>query len=159
MLLTSYLRLWSLSVLFAVPSAVLAAQQPCAAPLRLVLERTYATDTPPLSRVEAMAPGPHGQLAVIDDETSSVIIYDANGRFERLVGRAGSGPGEFRNISSMIFTGDSLWVGDSRLRRGTMFGPRAAVARTVSFNRPGAGRGQLSRRLRLCAALPEAGTE
>jgi hypothetical protein len=61
---------------------------------------------------------------------SSVIKYDSLGRFVQTLGRAGSGPGEFRVVAKLAITpGDSLVV--LEMGRMSLFSPTGQLARTV----------------------------
>jgi hypothetical protein len=76
---------------------------------------------------------PSGRLLVAPFELEGDIrIFLPGGRFGGTIGRAGSGPGEFRFITAIwTLPGDSIAVNDSRLARVTIFGPDGRVARTV----------------------------
>lgn len=53
-----------------------------------------------------------------------IVVFGPGGRVARMIGRAGSGPGEFRTIRSVqILPGDSLLVYDSGLGRVSVFAP------------------------------------
>ena len=55
--------------------------------------------------------GPNGQIFVAASATSRVVVFSGDGEFVRSFGRAGEGPGEFRNPSAMAWDGsDRLWV-------------------------------------------------
>jgi hypothetical protein len=63
-----------------------------------------------------------GRIVVANGGTSELRIYDANGDFSTLVGRAGEGPGEFRVIGFLgVLQGDTILVYDSRLQRTSLF--------------------------------------
>lgn len=91
-----------------------------------------------------------GGVVVADGGSASSLFYDAGGRFLHRVGGRGSGPGEFRRISSLQrLEGDSLLVFDGALARVTMLdagGALVAVHRIgdtagepVRTTRPGSG--------------------
>lgn len=62
-----------------------------------------------------------GQLVVVDQGRNELRIFDRKGVFERALGRTGAGPGEFRHISSLMRSGDTLIVWDGILRRLTRY--------------------------------------
>lgn len=65
-----------------------------------------------------------GSIALINNGTSDVRIYDAAGRHLRTVGRAGDGPGEFRAMESLDRSaGDTIHTYDYMLRRLTTIAP------------------------------------
>jgi len=62
------------------------------------------------------------RLALVDDAAQQILIFDALGALTERVGRAGDGPGEFRNISGIADQNGSLVVfeaapGPSRMHR------------------------------------------
>ncbi|HEX9562407.1 MAG TPA: hypothetical protein VF981_00480 [Gemmatimonadaceae bacterium] len=67
-----------------------------------------------------VAPGPGGRLAWTDGHRGQFLLRDAGGTV-RVVGRSGSGPGEFQTVGEMEWSGDSLWVSDGRLPRVQFF--------------------------------------
>lgn len=65
-----------------------------------------------------------GSIALINNGTSDIRIYDAAGRHRRTVGRAGDGPGEFRAMESLDRSaGDTIHTYDYLLRRLTTITP------------------------------------
>ncbi len=61
-----------------------------------------------------------------------VLVYDARGRFLRVLGRRGRGPGEYLFAREVrVAPGDSIYVSDPAQRRLTVLGPDHRVARTV----------------------------
>jgi hypothetical protein len=75
-----------------------------------------------------------GAIAVADAGTNSIRFFSADGRLTTTVGRAGSGPGEYRAMQSMRRTGpDTLDILDRRLERLTVLDRSGAVARVVQF--------------------------
>lgn len=60
----------------------------------------------------------NGVIVVGDRGSRTLRLFDADGRHLRTVGRQGSGPGEFRSLSSVQrIAGDTLVVWDGGLRR------------------------------------------
>ena len=66
---------------------------------------------------------PDGAVAVGDYQTRTptIRIYDSQGRLLRKLGRVGEGPGEFRDITTLLQSGDTLITFDSRLLRLTRY--------------------------------------
>jgi hypothetical protein len=83
----------------------------------------------PLSRPVRDSRGVYYAASV---EGNSVIRYDSLGRFVQSLGRAGSGPGEFRLVSKLAITqGDSLVVFETG--RMSLFSPTGQLVRTVQI--------------------------
>ena len=75
-----------------------------------------------------------GGVVVADGGSASILFYDAGGRFLRRVGGRGSGPGEFRRISSLQpLDGDSLLVFDGALARVTLLDAGGAIVAVHGF--------------------------
>ena len=51
-------------------------------------------------------------LLVMDYADRAIKVFDWGGRFQRQIGRAGGGPGEFINPVTMGVLGDTLWIQD-----------------------------------------------
>jgi hypothetical protein len=62
---------------------------------------------------------PNGRIVIANGATGAVRYYDQNGRFLREFGRAGEGPGEFRQMALRLGRGDTVVVIDPVLRRLT----------------------------------------
>jgi len=59
-----------------------------------------------------------------------VLLFDSSGVFSAVVGREGSGPGEFEDISAIFFdAADTLWVVSRRGARIDLFDPELEWAR------------------------------
>lgn len=65
------------------------------------------------------------------DVTAEIGVHHRSGRYVGTIGRAGAGPGEFRNIASILVAGDSLRAVDSRLARQTVMSLSGQVGRTM----------------------------
>lgn len=90
-----------------------------------------------LTTVSDVTVGADGVVYVTQPQESVVKSYDRQGRFLRVIGREGEGPGEFENPGSLGWRGDTLWVQDSRNRRITFFGPDLRYVRSVTFTASG----------------------
>lgn len=76
---------------------------------------------PPLFGVHGGALLDGGRIAILNAGDRQVLLFSADGRFERAVGRQGSGPGEFQNPRWLgRGDGDTLFVWDGRLMRLTI---------------------------------------
>ncbi len=76
-------------------------------------------------RIGPMAVDGRGWIHVFDRLRSDVRVFDGEGALVRVIGRGGSGPGEFSpDVQTMVFAGgDSLLVEDPVVRRRLTFGP------------------------------------
>lgn len=73
-----------------------------------------------------------GGVAVADAGSQEVRFFDREGRFDRAVGGAGGGPGEFTGLSGLGHaTGGGLWAYDFSLRRITWMDRRGEVLRVA----------------------------
>jgi hypothetical protein len=77
-----------------------------------------------LGQVADIALGRDGSLYVFDGQVPIVRHYDANGKFLRRIGRAGSGPGEYRSVSGLATLSDGrLLVWDTGNWRVNVYAP------------------------------------
>jgi hypothetical protein len=73
----------------------------------------------------------NGDLAVID--VNRVHFFDRTGKRKLITGRDGSGPGEFRYLTSICRTrGDTILVSDNRNRRLTVLDRNGSVVRSIA---------------------------
>lgn len=73
-----------------------------------------------------------GRIAIVNQGTDEIRVYDANGRFLYAFGRAGDGPGEFRNVFLIWSIGeDTLVVADYRPWRFSFFTAGGEFIRSV----------------------------
>ncbi len=81
-----------------------------------------AEDTSLFTEVFEFDVAPSGRILVYDRPSSSALLFGADGRLERRVGRQGAGPGEFNSNNGMVALGDSGWaIWDSRNARISYF--------------------------------------
>lgn len=76
-----------------------------------------------------------GVLSVLD-WAGRVVQFDESGTNLRVWGRAGSGPGDFRNPVAIGRSRDTLWTADVGLRRLTLFSDDGRSLRTISAQLP-----------------------
>jgi hypothetical protein len=75
-----------------------------------------------------------GRFYVVSGEsTSQISVFDAQGRFLKIIGRLGDGPGEFRSIHAILARGDTLWAFDGRLGRITLLNERGDILEMARF--------------------------
>jgi hypothetical protein len=64
-----------------------------------------------------------GRLAVPQSGSGTIRVFDADGAYVTTLGRAGTGPGEFRHLTAAWSRGDTIEALDFLLRRITRFLP------------------------------------
>ena len=100
---------------------------------------------PYLGRIGEVAFLSDGSLFVEDHLADELHLFDADGTLIRLVGGAGSGPGEFQNLTELTVTpGDTVFTYDRRLYRVSLFAPNGELLRTISLTREDGGRSTLA---------------
>src|SRR5262245_41757179 len=62
-----------------------------------------------LGTIPFVAVGPNGILAVGQGQDRAIRFYDAGGKLLGTVGREGDGPGEFRTVTRVGWSSDTLW--------------------------------------------------
>jgi hypothetical protein len=76
-----------------------------------------------------------GHFVVADGDSRSLRFHASDGALLTAVGRAGGGPGEFQDISSLSrWPGDSLLAWDLQQRRLTVFDARGTMARSFALS-------------------------
>ncbi|MBK6423157.1 MAG: hypothetical protein IPF77_13280 [Gemmatimonadetes bacterium] len=93
-----------------------------------------------LSQVAELALDPDGSLYLADYRFPAVLHLEADGRLRRILGRAGSGPGEFSYIFQLGVTRDTLWASDPGLGRVTLFPRDGKGVRTIGYGFAYSGR-------------------
>ena len=87
------------------------------------------------TRVLGVARLSDGSVAVADDYSMEVRIFDPSGAHVRSMGREGEGPGEFKRLWQMWrLPGDTLWVGDYRPWRYQVYASTGEWIRTVTMD-------------------------
>lgn len=73
-----------------------------------------------------------GEILVIDAREQRILVLSADGSRQRVIARAGAGPGEVRQpMAALAMTSDSTAVLDAALRRALIFDSQGGVARHV----------------------------
>jgi len=78
-----------------------------------------------------MGVSPAGGIALLHSTSSRIRFFDSSGREIGTFGRAGDGPGEFRNPRQGGWIGDTLWIADGILRRVTLIAPDRQLVRMI----------------------------
>ena len=94
------------------------------APCRLVprVESSVSMgDAGVFGRINSVVLDAVGQVYVADGLALEIRVFDTAGRSVRSFGRSGQGPGEFRELYSLAFMGDSLLALDARNARITVW--------------------------------------
>lgn len=85
-----------------------------------------------LHRVFGAAMLSDGKIAVLDQGSSQLRLYDSTGTFLAASGSEGDGPGEFRNAYGLwVLRGDTLWAGDYGAWQFEVFAPDGHWIRAV----------------------------
>ncbi len=96
---------------------------------------TVGADDPqpfPFFRIGALLRLEGGTLAVLDQGTQELHLFDRSGVRTATVGGRGDGPGSFRSAGRLLALGpDTVGVIDGALRRLTVFGPAGDVVRVM----------------------------
>jgi hypothetical protein len=74
------------------------------------------------SWVKGIAEGADGRIYIYEHSTQDIRVFNADGSFDRTIGRRGAGPGELRNAEGIVFASDgTLWVSDASNARFSRF--------------------------------------
>ncbi|MGQ0703895.1 MAG: 6-bladed beta-propeller [Gemmatimonadales bacterium] len=85
-----------------------------------------------LDRVRGAARLSDGRIVVSNGGSSELRFFDSTGRFLKSAGRQGQGPGEFAYLGAIqLLPGDTLFLIDGQLRRGSFFDPDGEFIRTI----------------------------
>ena len=90
------------------PAAVASCEEACG--ITLDLEMEYGDDSGPgildlVGWVKAYR-DVSGRTYIVGEPIDNVLVFDPDGRFVRRIGTSGSGPGELKDGSSLVVTGD-----------------------------------------------------
>lgn len=88
---------------------------------------------PMLSRIGDLHETDGGLLVVSDQLSRRIYVFGQDGRVVHVIGRPGSGPGEFRSLTHMGVVGDHIWVSDPLNGRLTVFTLQGSIISEVPF--------------------------
>lgn len=101
---------------------------------RQLIARIGQADDDELIKGPVVAPvvrDSRGRFFVLDQDRGPVKVFTSDGRFSNLLGRRGAGPGEsVWSATVAIGMGDSIFVADRSLMRGSVFGPNLTFSRS-----------------------------
>lgn len=89
-----------------------------------------------LSRVAEASVGADGTIWIFQPEDGVIAGFPPNFSKPQLVGRAGAGPGDIRNLAQVFVRRNDLWIVDWTLLRSTSFDPSVRVNSTAPIPRP-----------------------
>lgn len=109
-----------------------------------LLSLSYGSDsTEPFHRIVSVARASDGAILVAEASTSSMILFDSNGRFVRRVGGVGRGPADLTGIGTVGFAaGDTLFATTNSPASVSFFTRNGTLLRRVevgSLDIPGLG--------------------
>lgn len=76
--------------------------------------------------------GSGGTVSVLLPAQQRVAMFDETGRFQRMIGRSGSGPGEFRFPITAGWLADTLWIWDGGLGRFSLWDEDGTFVRSIN---------------------------
>lgn len=105
----------------------------------LVLPSIGPNDSVNFGSARSVALLANGEIALVDPSIRAVRLFGSDGRPARIIGRPGSGPGEFQYMTwARGCRPDTLFVADGAQGRISLFGTDGHFIRQHPF-RPGAG--------------------
>jgi hypothetical protein len=72
-----------------------------------------------------------GRIVTAHGREAVLRVFGADGKLQRVLGRRGSGPGEFRDASQVGDVGQAIWAYDGSQRRITQYGPDLALTSQI----------------------------
>jgi hypothetical protein len=100
----------------------------------LSLSGVETGDSAAFARVGATRWLSDGRVIVADLGATRLLLFDSAGAFVRAFGRRGSGPGEFRSITSVsVLPGDVISTFDGGQRRLSAWHPNSGLVRTMTI--------------------------
>jgi hypothetical protein len=91
----------------------------------------------PLGRSMIVQRDGRGRFYVVARTADRFAVFDSSGRDPTLIGRRGSGPGEYQRATGVIpGPGDTVYVSDERLRRVTVYAPDLSLVRILHMAHP-----------------------
>lgn len=95
--------------------------QPAAPRARLVQDLRLDANAEDFSAVNRVLVGPRGEIVVPLRQDMQIRVYDSTGKPLARIGRRGTGPGEFENLWTITWVGDTLWTHDFETLRYAYF--------------------------------------
>lgn len=86
--------------------------------------RIGGAETGPLAFVytKSIEADAKGRILILDRKTQDIRVFAPDGKLVRVIGRVGSGPGEFRDAEGIVIVPDgTLWVRDAANARFSLF--------------------------------------
>lgn len=118
-------RTWRRNVCVASASLLLAGSASAQAAWKLIETlRIGGAETGPLAFVytKSIEADAKGRILVLDRKSQDIRVFAADGKLARVIGRVGSGPGEFRDAEGIVVARDgTLWVRDAANARFSLF--------------------------------------
>lgn len=137
-----------LALLFVAHATATLPAQPAVPMLRGVVDWSAGGDASPqqiaVTRVVGLAVDAAGRVFVADGDEQRIVAYPPTGGAATVIGRAGGGPGEFRQLGELGVLGPQLLVrdeGSMRLHRFSLAGRTASYVGSVPLPRLLAGAG------------------
>lgn len=69
---------------------------------------------------------------VVDRNATEVYLFKSNGEFVKKIGNQGKGPGEFIEITNIVFQGNNIIVFDRAQQRFTVFNSQGILVKTIN---------------------------
>ena len=102
--------------------------------IAVILEQDENREETLLYRTNDFLVSEDGLFYMFDQGNNRIAVFDSNGRYQRSIGRAGEGPGEFQGPRPMWLRNDTLAVFDIQQRRASLF--RTDGTFISSFSQP-----------------------
>jgi hypothetical protein len=95
--------------------------------------RTIKDDAVIFEEVRNMLTGPDGEIYILDSRKRSVYRFNAEGRYIGNFGKQGEGPGEFRQVVSMVMDEDARLLVAESWRFISLFDPSGIFIKRIDL--------------------------